>query len=567
MKFLKTLSEKEITFSYTAIYVLLAIAYIAGLFVPLMDNDSAHHASMALNMLETGDWASLVDHGRPYLDKPHFQFWLVAASYALFGAGGVAYKISSLLFSVLALYSTYRLAEYLSDRKTASVSVLLLSTYTAFAMANSDVRMDAILASAVVTAVWQGLLLFDRKRFHNLVLTALSLAVAFSTKGWVGVMVPCFVYLFYLLRTGNMKWLAGWRFPVLIAMFFLFISPVLYAFYLQYDMHPELSVGGRTGNSGVRFILWGQIFDRMEGGKGTANAGDPFFFLHTVLWALLPWGVMFYMLLFRKAGVWFRERKMSVLDAASVPAIVLTVLAFSVSKFKLPHYINIVFPLMAVFMASELMSVRDGSRFCRAMGVVQKVTVLLTAAGVLVLNFYCFPVRDMLLGAICIVFVMLLVWWSFFRTASVNNMLRSGAVASAMLWIMMNMNMYPQILEYQAGNVIGEKVKEASIDPSSIVTYRLTDSSYSLDIYAGKVMRYCHSFDELLSAAESSDVEYVFVEENGYRDLSERGVPFDIVYRVPDYRVTIITAKFLNPDARGELLKNVYLLRLTGPLE
>ena len=78
---------------YAFLFVLLGIVYVIGLFVPLMDNDSAHHATIALHMYLTGDYIDLIDHGKDYLDKPHLHFWLSAASYHIFGVTSFAGKM------------------------------------------------------------------------------------------------------------------------------------------------------------------------------------------------------------------------------------------------------------------------------------------------------------------------------------------------------------------------------------------------------------------------------------------------------------------------------------------
>ena len=55
----------------------LLVAYIFGLFVPLMNEDASHHANIALHMVQHHDYVNLVDDmGKDYLDKPHFHFWL-----------------------------------------------------------------------------------------------------------------------------------------------------------------------------------------------------------------------------------------------------------------------------------------------------------------------------------------------------------------------------------------------------------------------------------------------------------------------------------------------------------
>jgi len=58
-------------------YLLLAAVYIAGLFVPLMDNDAGEYALLALNMAQKNDFINIVRKGHDYLDKPHLLFWLM----------------------------------------------------------------------------------------------------------------------------------------------------------------------------------------------------------------------------------------------------------------------------------------------------------------------------------------------------------------------------------------------------------------------------------------------------------------------------------------------------------
>ena len=76
---------------YRLFFALAACIGFAGLFIPLMDNDAAHHANIALHMYLTGDYVNLVDQNGDYLDKPHLHFWLDAGSYHLFGVNEFAY--------------------------------------------------------------------------------------------------------------------------------------------------------------------------------------------------------------------------------------------------------------------------------------------------------------------------------------------------------------------------------------------------------------------------------------------------------------------------------------------
>ncbi|MFI5186316.1 MAG: ArnT family glycosyltransferase, partial [Chitinophagales bacterium] len=137
------------TATYTFLFSLLGLVYVAGLFVPLMDNDSAHHANIALHMYLNRDYVNLIDAGKDYLDKPHLLFWLCATSYKFFGITSFAYKFPSFCFTILGTYSTFRLGKSLYNNEIGRLSALIVASAFSYILANNDVRMDAILTACV----------------------------------------------------------------------------------------------------------------------------------------------------------------------------------------------------------------------------------------------------------------------------------------------------------------------------------------------------------------------------------------------------------------------------------
>lgn len=149
---------------YIFLFSLLGVVYITGLFVPLMDSDSAHHADIALRMYLTGDYVTLADFAGNYLDKPHLHFWLCAFSYKIFGVTGFAYKLPSFLFTVLGTYSTYRIGKSLYNNEVGKLAALMVASAFAYILANNDVRMDAILTACIAFSTWQLIALFSAKK-------------------------------------------------------------------------------------------------------------------------------------------------------------------------------------------------------------------------------------------------------------------------------------------------------------------------------------------------------------------------------------------------------------------
>lgn len=62
------LSRNQIFF----LFVGFVLVYLVGQFVPLMENDSAQHATMAMRMANSGNFLEIYKGDNPYLDKPSF---------------------------------------------------------------------------------------------------------------------------------------------------------------------------------------------------------------------------------------------------------------------------------------------------------------------------------------------------------------------------------------------------------------------------------------------------------------------------------------------------------------
>src|SRR5690348_154624 len=66
--------------------ILWAIVYVPALSrPPLLDDVDTVHAEAAREMLLRHDWVTLYTNGIRYMEKAPLMFWLVAASYRIFG--------------------------------------------------------------------------------------------------------------------------------------------------------------------------------------------------------------------------------------------------------------------------------------------------------------------------------------------------------------------------------------------------------------------------------------------------------------------------------------------------
>jgi len=533
----------------------LAAAYIRALFIPLMNLDSGHHALIAMHMIESGDYAGLYFRGEDYLDKPHFLFWAVALSFKIFGINAFAYRLPSLLFSLLAVYATYRLGKKLYDYRTGFLAGLIVSTAYAFVLANNDVRMDAILTGSIIFAIWQLIELADSRTSRHVLLSALALALGFSTKGMIGLAMPLVALFFYVVQKRNWQMLFDPRWIYVGLLFVLLLLPELYSFYVQFDAHPEKVIRGHAAPSGIRFLLFGQSLERYQGGAwGSTGSDDPVMFVHTFFWAFLPWCLMAVPALWQAVS-WLVKNKFR--DNAKYPlflpaTIGVIFLLISGSQFKLPHYLNILLPLYALMTAGYVIRMEEERPALILL--LQRITTLLMVIAVIVLNAYVFPPDSFWVGALMIFFLVIYI--------VVSRMPRARAAlltlaAATFTYVALNFNFYPQMLRYQAGNMLADALRDQDGIEDEVCYLEGHAEANGFDARVGRIIPV-----KPVDAAVN-ERQWVYTDDEGLDALKQTGKALEVVASNLDYRVSQFDIALLDPRRRGKVGKH-YLIRIPG---
>src|SRR6476660_966283 len=96
---------------YQVTVALVAIVIFFGCILSppsLMDDVDAVQAQIARNMLQSGDWVTARLDGVAYLEKSPLKYWMMAVSFAIFGAYDWAARIPIALSTVLLCWVTAR---------------------------------------------------------------------------------------------------------------------------------------------------------------------------------------------------------------------------------------------------------------------------------------------------------------------------------------------------------------------------------------------------------------------------------------------------------------------------
>ncbi|WP_411031462.1 ArnT family glycosyltransferase [Spongiimicrobium sp. 3-5] len=545
---------------YWFLLFLVILVYVAGMFVTLFENDSAQFAVMAMRMFQENDFINLFKGPEEYLDKPHMHYWLAALSFKIFGLHDWAYRIPGILASLLGAYSCFGLGRLLYNVDVGKMASLIFMTAQTIVLGNIDVRTDAVLTGFTIFGIWQLAAYVNKKSLHNILLGAFAAGMAFSTKGQIALVVIGLPLLCHLGYTRKWRALFSWKVLLALLVFAITISPMLYAYYLQFDLHPEKIIRGRADRSGILFIFWEQSFERLSGQGVGKNSSDYFFFFHTFLWVFLPWTII------GLIAYWSRLRTFIKLRFAynhkyeflTLGGITLIFILISFAQFKLPHYLNIVIPLFAVLTASCLYSLYQFSKskvIKVVLGVQYFILSLVFIFSVLIC-FFVFKFKQPIAYVVLISVFAVIIYFCLKREAHYLRIITLSVYSSLLLNGVLNLHFYPNLLQYQAGSAMSKVVEKNKISKDNILKIS-NGHTWALDFYNKKPLR--------ISSVESIKGKkdfWLYVTDAELKLLRNFGFDWDKQYSVDQFRITRLQAKFLDPAKRKKVLNKMHLIHI-----
>jgi 4-amino-4-deoxy-L-arabinose transferase-like glycosyltransferase len=545
-------------------FILAAIGgvYLAGMYVDVMEVDAAQYAAMSMEMLQRGDYLHFYDRGNEYLDKPPLLFWLARLSFKLFGLSNFAYKLPSVLASVLTIYSIFRLGKLWYNKEVGRWAAIIVASCQAFFIFNNDVRTDALLTGAVTFSLWQLSEYIRRQRAKNFILGFIGIGFAMLAKGPIGIVVPVAAFGIHFFLRRDWKMIFKWQWFTGLVIVLLILSPMLYGLYTQFDLRPEKTVNGQTGVSGLRFFFWTQSFGRVTGESSWDNDSSPFYFIPTFMWMFLPWSFWFIWAFVKEiiAIVKKRFRIDENEEAIAIGGFILIFIALSMSRYKLPHYIMVIMPLASLLLAKHFWIWQKSLTKDKVASILKWVhmgliLVLVGLSTWLAVYIFPFPSRQILIAE-SIIFIFAVMALVYNRGAW--RIIASTAIAVTSINLLLNTWFWPQLLDYQSGSAIGKQILKEGVPVSRLRTYNL--SNHAFDFYTRSIVPQVfdmNHFHELMNQGPL----WVYTDEAGYQQMKEAGLKAESIQSFPEYHVSQMSIDFLNPATRQNELSERYLIR------
>ncbi len=335
-------------YAFPVIAIALFIAFFELGSFTLFDVDEAVFAQASKEMLHSGDWVTPTYNGAKRFDKPIMIYWLMAASYKAFGVNEFAARFPSAAAACLLALVVF-FFEGLSKEKSrfsgpfirresrafyASLSLML----SLFFLAYSHAAVTDMTLTLFITLSLMCFYLYSTKESKGYIYGFyLFSALAFLTKGLIGIIFPVGIAFIYELLTGGffeaLKKL--WSFPGIL-LFLAVASPWYIACYRA------------NGYEFIQNFFIRQHFERYLH-VISGHTGPVYYYIPVLALGLFPW--IAYLPQGIRAAV--RERRNSPGLLAFI-WLVFVVVFFSFAKTKLPDYILPGIPAAALLISSGI---------------------------------------------------------------------------------------------------------------------------------------------------------------------------------------------------------------------
>jgi hypothetical protein len=225
------------------------------------------------------------------------------------------------------------------------------------------------------------------------------------------------------------------------------------------------------------------------------------------------------------------------------------------SGFKLPHYINIIFPSAAVLTAGFLLQTIDRQRFSKGLLVTQLVVCVLCLLAAVLINTWAFPLKNWLVVTAAVVFLGAVFFIQKSLQSDLQKIIGLSALTSVFIFYLLNSNFYPQLLTYQAGNELAFETRK-KVDPKNVYLWPYLYNP-SFQFYSKELKK--DFSDSVLSRPGPI---WVLTDRASLPQLKERNLPVLEQYAHYDYNIGTMTLEFINPKTRQRTLDSLFLIRI-----
>jgi 4-amino-4-deoxy-L-arabinose transferase-like glycosyltransferase len=332
-----------------------ALVTLPGLGIgTLWDNSETTYGEVAREILLTHDWVVMHLNGFEWYVQPPLYFWIAALFAHIFGPTAFAVRLPSALATIAmggtVGYATARIA----GGRAGTVAAIVLSTSLMQAIVGRLAIMDALLDFAVTAAVLWWYRAFEpsgspRRRDTAFVCGALALAAGTLAKGPVAPVIAVLVTGVWLLWERRAGTIAAPRRRALALAAVAYIAITLPWF---------VALASRVGPGAIVQLLGHYTIGRYTGVIEN-QTGPIWYYIPVVILGFFPW--IAFVPVAAAAALRDARRPEGAFARLAIVWTAAPFLFFSFANTKLPNYVALMLPALAILVALWFERVRAGA--------------------------------------------------------------------------------------------------------------------------------------------------------------------------------------------------------------
>ena len=564
------------------IIVLILIFFFA--FIPLLSStakpriDEMFYTNPAIRMVQTGDYFTPYYYENPRLRKPIFIYWVLAASYKIFGINLFASRIPFFIAGCLVILLTYRLSLLFFRRKewaliAAAVIASNLTLYHVSVRSTTDTFLCLFISISLYG--FMRLILYGDKRTVNYFVAYVGAGFAAATKGGWGFVPVLFAFLFCLFRKGDTI-----KLRELIDVKSIAIAVFIASFWyiIAYYQHREIL---------VQQFFADQLLERVSGSKWYI-VENLIVYLFAVVREFMPWSLILILLLITHRDKdmitnFFREHKEACIFILGW--YLSLCLIFSFGNIQRTRYLFPSYPLVSALYAALFVTIvnKDKSSSATVLQHIERIILLACFLfGLLLILSGIFTHMLLVWGGVLTIVVVAVLYATLFRRGGIFGLL-TVAVCIILLFSVIENFTSPVIYNAPAPQVV-HKIRKYVHVPVEIAAldlnpkdcgqiYVLSGGNIKVNFLRNDIaLDKLKQFDFLVLSSEFKDkldLDRYFVEECGYTYRKLKVHSLLSIRKVDDVRALFSQAKkryylLIKRDAlkdKAELNKQGFLMR------
>lgn len=322
--------------------VISALMTVPGLGLgTLWDNSETAYGEVAREILLRHDWLTMHLNNVPYFVQPPLYFWFAAICSLLFGPTALAMRLPSALATVaLSAFTGYAVARQAGAR-VGIYSAVVLSTCLMQAVIGRLAIMDALLDLAVAMTIFWWFRGMQTGRSRYFVYGCIAAAFGFLAKGLVAPVIAAIVIVPYAMwnRRHETTYVPSLRACVIGAAAFVAVAAPWPAALLA-----------RDGFSPLHTLIGEYTVGRYTG--VIENQSGPFwYYLPVIILGFFPWIAFLPSAIASGIGRLRDGDPSGRLVRLAIVWSIVPLLFFSAARTKLPNYVALEFPALALITA------------------------------------------------------------------------------------------------------------------------------------------------------------------------------------------------------------------------